>query len=87
MSPTPTKPPGPAGAGARPLLGQILKARGVIRESQVQAALAEQRTHGGLIGQALVETGACTAADIALALAEQSGLETVDLAEVQPDPE
>ena len=28
----------------------------VLRESQIQAALAEQRTHGGLIGQALVDT-------------------------------
>ncbi|MEM8712960.1 MAG: ATPase, T2SS/T4P/T4SS family [Planctomycetota bacterium] len=81
-----TPPPSPAD-GARPLLGQILKARGVLRESQVQAALAEQRTHGGLIGQALVETGACTAADIALALAEQAGLETIDLAAVAPDPD
>lgn len=74
-------------SSARPLLGQILKGRGVIRESHVQAALGEQRKHGGLIGQALVETGACTAADIAFALAEQAGLESVDLASVAPDPE
>ncbi len=74
-------------SSARPLLGQILKGRGVIRESHVQAALGEQRKHGGLIGQALVETGACTAADIALALAEQAGLESVDLGAVTPDPD
>ncbi|MEM1449812.1 MAG: ATPase, T2SS/T4P/T4SS family [Planctomycetota bacterium] len=73
--------------GARPLLGQILKARGICRESQVQAALAEQRKHGGLIGQALVELGACTEGDLALALAEQAGLETVDVHGVTPDPE
>lgn len=72
---------------ARPLLGQVLKARGIIRESQVQAALAEQRTHGGLIGQALVEMGACTAGDIALALAEQAGMETVDLTSERPTEE
>lgn len=72
---------------ARPLLGQVLKARGIIRESQVQAALAEQRTHGGLIGQALVEMGACTAGDIALALAEQAGMETVDLTRERPTEE
>lgn len=70
---------------ARPLLGQILKTRGVIRESHVQAALGEQRKHGGLIGQALVETGACTAADIAFALAEQAGLETLDLESTAPE--
>jgi len=72
---------------ARPLLGQVLKARGIIRESQVQAALAEQRTHGGLIGQALVEMGACTPGDIALALAEQAGMETVDLTHERPTEE
>ena len=71
----------------RPLLGQVLKTRGVIRESQVQAALGEQRTHGGLIGQALVEMGACTAGDIALALAEQAGMETVDLNRERPTEE
>ena len=76
-----------APSSGRPLLGQVLKARGVIRESQVQAALGEQRTHGGLIGQALVEMGACTAADIAMALAEQAGLETVDLERERPSEE
>jgi type IV pilus assembly protein PilB len=76
-----------ASSAGRPLLGQVLKARGVVRESQVQAALAEQRTHGGLIGQALVEMGACTAADIAMALAEQAGLETVDLERERPSEE
>ncbi len=73
--------------GGRPMLGQILKARGVIRESQVQAALAEQRKHGGFLGQALIETGACTPSDIALALAEQSGLETVDVRAETPTPD
>ncbi len=71
----------------RPLLGQVLKARGILRESQVQAALGEQRTHGGLIGQALVEMGACTPGDIALALAEQAGMETVDLSQERPTEE
>ncbi|MGB0330881.1 MAG: GspE/PulE family protein, partial [Planctomycetota bacterium] len=65
----------------------MLKARGIVRESQVQAALGEQRTHGGLIGQALVEMGACTPGDIVLALAEQAGMETVDLASERPTEE
>ncbi|MEO0662728.1 MAG: ATPase, T2SS/T4P/T4SS family, partial [Planctomycetota bacterium] len=73
--------------GGRALLGQVLKGRGVVRESQVQAALAEQRKHGGLIGAALIELGACTASDVALALAEQAGLESVDLEGVTPAPE
>ena len=74
------------GKGRR-LLGQILKARGVVREGQVQEALAEQRKHGGLFGQHLVALGHCTNADIAAALAEQAGLATVELARVRPTPE
>lgn len=70
----------------RRLLGQILKARGVIREGQVQEALAEQRKHGGLFGQHLVALHHCANADVAAALAEQAGLEAVDLNQVSPSP-
>jgi type IV pilus assembly protein PilB len=73
-------------AGRKPL-GQILKARGLLREGQVQEALAEQRKRGGLIGQILIDLGHCTSADVALALAEQAGLETVDLAKLRPERE
>ncbi|NOT30201.1 MAG: Flp pilus assembly complex ATPase component TadA [Planctomycetes bacterium] len=71
----------------RKLIGQILKARGIVREAQIQEALAEQRKHGGLIGQHLVALGHCKATDIAAALAEQVGLAAVDLARVKPSPE
>ena len=76
-----------APATGRRLLGQILKARGVVREGQIQEALGEQRKQGGLIGQHLVALGHCTSADVAAALAEQAGLETIDLAKVQPSEE
>ena len=79
----PVSGPGPG----RRLLGQILKARGMLRESQLQAALAEQRKSGGLIGQCLVAAGAVSSSDVAMALAEQAGLETVDLTTVTPSPE
>jgi type IV pilus assembly protein PilB len=69
---------------SRRLLGQILKARGLVREGQIQEALAEQRKHGGLIGQHLVSLGHCTSADVAAALAEQAGLRAVDLGRVRP---
>jgi type IV pilus assembly protein PilB len=68
----------------RRLLGQILKARGVLREGQVQEALAEQRRHGGLIGQHLIAIKACGPGDVAMALAEQAGLETADLTKIKP---
>ncbi len=74
-------------AGGRKPLGQILKARGLLRESQIQEALAVQRKRGGLIGQILIEMGAVKSGDVALALAEQSGLETVDLSRLQPTRE
>jgi len=67
-------------------LGAILKARGIVREGQIQEALAEQRQHGGLIGQILVQMKACTSGDVALALAEQAGLTTVDLSKTVPEP-
>jgi len=75
----------PTAKEGRRLLGQILKARNVVREGQIQEALAEQRKHGGLIGQCLVERGSCTKLDVARALAEQSGLEIVDLDKIVPE--
>ncbi|HVS17582.1 MAG TPA: GspE/PulE family protein, partial [Planctomycetota bacterium] len=75
----------PEGSGRR-LLGQILKDLGVVREGQVQEALAEQRSQGGLLGQILVQLKHCTRADVTRALAEQAGLGSVDLAGAQPAP-
>ena len=71
----------------RKLLGQILKAKGLVREAQIQEALAEQRKRGGLLGQLLVTLGHCTSADVAAALAEQAGLAAVDLSRARPSPE
>ncbi|HEX6881784.1 MAG TPA: GspE/PulE family protein [Planctomycetota bacterium] len=75
------------GGTGRKLLGQILKARGLVREAQIQEALAEQRKHGGLLGQILVTLGHCSGADVTAALAEQAGLAAVDLARVRPSAE
>ncbi|MCK6448882.1 MAG: GspE/PulE family protein [Planctomycetes bacterium] len=87
MTPDPKVPSTSGAGGGRKLLGQILKARGVVREGQIQEALAVQRKQGGLLGQILVETGACTSADVAAALAEQSGLATIDLEKAKPGPD
>ena len=78
--------PGAAGGSGRRLLGQVLKDLGLVREGQVQEALAVQRRQGGLLGQILIELKHCTSADVALALAEQAGLKTVDLSGVRPQP-
>ena len=71
----------------RQLLGQILKARKVLGEGQVQEARDTQREQGGLFGQCLISLGHVTGADVAMALAEQAGLETVDLEAVEPTAE
>lgn len=76
-----------AASGGRQLIGQILKTRKLVREGQVQEALETQREQGGLFGQCLVALGHCTGADIAMGLAEQAGLETVDLEHVEPTAE
>ena len=95
MSPDPSEPKSvgvahrAAAAGVkaegRRQLGQILKGHGLVREGQIQEALGLQRKQGGLIGQCLVELGHCTSADVARALAEQAGMESVDLAARKPD--
>lgn len=77
----------PETRGGRRPLGQILKDLGVVREGQIQEALALQRKQGGLIGALLVELGHCTKADVARALAEQAGLQSVTLAARPPAPE
>ncbi len=64
-------------------LGQLLLARGVVREEQIEQALAEQRDkgHRKLLGELLVEMGYCTDNQIASALAEAYG---VPYAQVSP---
>ena len=74
-------------SGARRLIGQVLKAAGVVDEAGLQRALAEQRQHGGLIGAHLVQLALITPQQLTAALAEQAGLDTVDLTALRPDPE
>ena len=54
-------------------LGEVLLERGVINYKQLEQALAHQKAHGGLMGQALIQLGFVTEEDIALALTAQYG--------------
>ena len=63
-------------------LGRILIKMGKIRRTQVHEALEIQKTRHGPIGSILVDLGHITEDDLNLALAAQSGIETVDLAKV-----
>jgi type IV pilus assembly protein PilB len=67
----------------RTQLGQLLLARGVVDQEQVDRALAEQKDkgHRKLLGELLVEMGYCTENQISAALAEAYG---VPYAQVTP---
>jgi hypothetical protein len=64
-------------------LGQLLLARGVVTEEQIDRALAEQKEkgHRKLLGELLVEMNYCTENQIASALAEAY---SVPYAQVSP---
>ncbi|RJS21207.1 general secretion pathway protein GspE [Corallococcus sp. H22C18031201] len=66
-------------------LGDILLARGVLDTLQLHSALAYQRKWGVPLGQVVVDQRFCTADIVFAALAEQAGLETVDLDTLAPE--
>ncbi|OHB71047.1 MAG: pilus assembly protein PilB [Planctomycetes bacterium RBG_16_43_13] len=61
------------------LLGQILKEMELIKEGQLQEALAIQRKSGGALGEILIKLGYISRDDLMLALASQRELEIVNL--------
>ena len=67
----------------RKLIGQILKEQGFITEAQINQALKIQRDKGGVIGQILKDIGAVNDDAIVTALGIQSGMETIDLDNVE----
>jgi len=71
----------------RRLVGQILKEQGFVTEEQIQQALKIQRDKGGVIGEILRDMGHVSEDAIVTALGIQSGMETVDLDEMEIPPE
>jgi hypothetical protein len=71
-------------------LGALLVEKGLLTEPELDAALAEQKRSGRLVGQILVHSGALSAFSLAQALTEQHGVELrteADLgAKPQPKP-
>ena len=49
-------------------IGEILLERHIISQPQLEQALARQKAHGGLLGHILVELGALSEEEVALAL-------------------
>jgi type IV pilus assembly protein PilB len=71
---------------ARLPLGTLLLRDGALTADQLEAALAEKEQTGRRIGEIVTSRGWVTHAQLATLLAEQHGLEFVDLAKLQIDP-
>ncbi len=65
--------------GRRRRLGDLLIEAGLISETQLKAALNEQRKWGGRLGRTVVELGFVTETAIGLVLAKQLELPSIDL--------
>jgi EAL domain-containing protein (putative c-di-GMP-specific phosphodiesterase class I) len=76
------RPPSPS----RRALGQILVSNGLLSSEDLDRALELHRRSGRSLGRELVARGMIEEPDLVRALAEQLGLEYVDLSEVRPDP-
>jgi type IV pilus assembly protein PilB len=75
----------PAAVGRR-RIGDILIDAGVITQKHLDEALEQARIQGGALGQMLVQLGYATEDDVVHALAEQAGMEVVDLERVDAIP-
>jgi type IV pilus assembly protein PilB len=68
-------------------LGEMLVDAGVISLEQLQEALESQRESGKRLGEMVVEMQMCTEDEVQNVLAEQLGIEKIDLYEDRVDPE
>lgn len=66
-------------------IGSLLVAAGALTHDQLDAALLAQAATGHRLGELVVEHGWATRRDVAQALAEQAGLEFLDLRKVEID--
>ena len=66
-------------------LGALLVERGDLSGQQLRDALGAQTSGGKRLGEILVEVGMISERVLSSALAEQVGLETIDLARARPD--
>jgi len=70
--------PGPLTA-RRSALGNLMIERGLVSETELDEALAEQRSTGRRIGETLVARGVLSSVDLAMVLADHLGVPFVDL--------
>ena len=67
-------------------LGALLVSEGLLAPDQLREAFEEQGRTGERFGTIVVERGWVSRADVAMALAQQAGLEFVDLADYEIEP-
>ena len=68
-------------------IGELLVERGSVTQQQLEEALAYQRTHGGLIGQVLIDLKFVSEEEVALALTAQYGFPYLPLENYEIDEE
>lgn len=68
-------------------IGELLKSQGLISDKQLQIALEHQKVTGAILGDLLIRLGFVTASEFSRAIAVQSGIDFIDLSEVQPHEE
>lgn len=62
-------------------LGDLLKSKGLINDDQIRVALVQQKVTGQLLGDVFLKQDFVSPKELGQALAEQAGLEFVDLSE------
>jgi hypothetical protein len=73
------------GGGALPILGRILRDRGVISEEQLQEAIQHQVLYGGRLGTSLHELGFITEERLQEALSRAYGVPAADASSFEPE--
>ena len=68
-------------------IGEVLLERGIINRKELEKALAHQKDHGGQLGQILIQQGAVTEDEVALALTAQYGFPYLPLSKYEIDTE
>ena len=71
----------------RKKLGELLVEKGLITEKQLQQALGEQEKTGKLLGRIFVDLGFVKDEDILSVLGLQTGMEEVDISDIEVSPQ
>lgn len=66
---------------AKKKIGELLREKSLINEAQINVAIEQQKITGAFLGETLIKLGFVSAKEISQCLAEQSGLEYIDLRE------